>query len=232
MVDYRDIYNSQGAVYDLLVTREDFRANLAAALQALRPFDGLSVIDLGAGTGRITRILSPLAGWIISLDISFHMLKTARDNPGNLSAKDWSLVQADNRELPVRDRSVDIAIAGWTFGHFTGWHANSWQGMIDQCVGEMKRLLRPGGTIIILETLGTGRESPQPPTDALARYYAHLQEDLGFEMDWIRSDYHFKSLEEAIYLTRFFFGEDLARRVESEKTTIVPECTGIWWLHS
>jgi ubiquinone/menaquinone biosynthesis C-methylase UbiE len=231
MVDYREIYTTRADAYDLLVTREDYQGNIAPALQAIRPFDGLSVVDLGAGTGRITRILSPHVESIIVLDVSIHMLGKARENLGRLKTRNWKLVQADNRKLPVRARAMDVAIAGWTFGHFTGWYAHSWQCKIDQCLREMKRLLRPGGTIMILETLGTGRESPQPPSDSLARYYDYLQDAFGFKMKWIRSDYHFKSLDEAIYLCRFFFGEDLATKVASDGSTILPECTGIWWLH-
>lgn len=231
MVDYSEIYTTQAEAYDLLVTREDYQGNIAPALQAIRPFDGLSAVDLGAGTGRITRILSPHVESIFALDISIHMLRKARENLGRLISQNWSLIQADNRILPLADRAIDVAVAGWTFGHFTGWYADSWQSKIDQCLREMNRLLRPGGTIMILETLGTGRESPQPPSDALARYYDHLQDACGFKMKWIRSDYHFKSLDEAIYLSRFFFGEDLANKVAVDGSTILPECTGIWWLH-
>lgn len=230
MVDYRKIYNTQAGAYDLLVSREDYQGNIAPALRAICPFDDLSVIDLGAGTGRITRILSPHVEWIIAIDISFHMLIKAPEKLGHISPQNWHLIQADNRRLPIRDRSADMAVAGWTLGHFTGWHTDSWQGKIDLCLSEMRRMLRPGGTLIIIETLGTGRETPLPPTDALARYYAHLEHDLGFRMSWIRSDYHFSSMDEAIYLSRFFFGEDLAKKVAGNRSTILPECTGIWWL--
>jgi hypothetical protein len=94
----------------------------------------------------------------------------------------------------------------------------------------MKRVLRPGGTVIILETLGTGCESPHPPSDALAAYYALLEEEHGFSATWIRTDYRFASLSEAEDLTRFFFGDGLADRVAREGLVTLPECTGIWWL--
>ena len=69
------------------------------------------------------------------------------------------------------------------------------------------------------------------PTSALAQYYDLLQADFGFDMDWIRTDYRFNSLEEAVQLTRFFFGPELASKVQIQGDVIVPECTGIWWLH-
>jgi hypothetical protein len=39
-------------------------------------------------------------------------------------------------------------------------------------------------------------------------------------------------LSEAEKLTRFFFGEELARAVRWNNWIILPECTGIWWLHN
>jgi ubiquinone/menaquinone biosynthesis C-methylase UbiE len=230
MIDYRKIYNSQADSYDMLVSREDYEGNIINALESILPLSNLSVIDLGAGTGRISRILSHQVGSLLALDISIHMLEKARENLASLDSLTLGLVQADNRSLPLRSRSFDLAIAGWTFSHFTGWYADSWKSKIDQCLSEIRRVLKSEGTMIILETLGTGRKSPQPPTSSLARYYTHLQEDLGFEMKWIRSDYHFQSMDEAIYLTQFFFGEDLAKTVAKSSSKILPECTGIWWL--
>jgi hypothetical protein len=43
------------------------------------------------------------------------------------------------------------------------------------------------------------------------------------------SDYDFPSVARAAEVTGFFFGADFARRVESERWTRIPECTGIWW---
>ena len=93
----------------------------------------------------------------------------------------------------------------------------------------MKRVLRPGGTVIIVETLGTGSEEPHPPTEALAAYYALLEREHGFSRIWIRTDYRFASLPEAEDLTRFFFDDDLADRVATEELVVLPECTGIWY---
>jgi hypothetical protein len=36
-------------------------------------------------------------------------------------------------------------------------------------------------------------------------------------------------LDEALELSRFFFGDELADRVERNRWVILPECTGVWW---
>ena len=48
----------------------------------------------------------------------------------------------------------------------------------------------------------------------------------------IRTDYRFASVQEAVELTRFFFGDELADRVRVEDWLVLPENTGIWWRRS
>jgi hypothetical protein len=108
-------------------------------------------------------------------------------------------------------------------------YPETWRQEIDRAVQQMGRVLRPLGTVIILETLGTGSESPQPPTETLAAYYSTLETEYCFSSTWIWTDYQFESVAEADELTRFFFGAELADRVRRERLKILPECTGIWW---
>ncbi|MFZ0544984.1 MAG: hypothetical protein WAM60_06080, partial [Candidatus Promineifilaceae bacterium] len=110
-----------------------------------------------------------------------------------------------------------------------GWYPDDWPGRVDEVISEMTRVARSDGTIIILETLGTGREEPQPPTELLAAYYARLETVHGFQRKSIRTDYRFQTTAEAEALTRFFFGAPLADRIASDKITLLPECTGIWY---
>jgi hypothetical protein len=37
-------------------------------------------------------------------------------------------------------------------------------------------------------------------------------------------------LAEAEELSRFFFGDELGNKVVQNNWTILPECTGVWWL--
>jgi ubiquinone/menaquinone biosynthesis C-methylase UbiE len=141
----------------------------------------------------------------------------------------WRAEVADNRTIPVPDASADIAIEGWSFGHFQGWYPDSWREEAGKALAEMQRVLRPGGTAILLETMGTGRETPKPPTPGLADFFAWLEDRQGFSSTWIRTDYKFDSLAETEQLTRFFFGDELANTALAKHWVILPECTGIWW---
>ena len=230
MTDFKQIYATQAAEYEQLVAREDYEGNLLPVLWGIRPFIHQTIVELGAGTGRLTRLLAPHAYRITALDISPHMLGVAHkqlDLAGLV--RSVSLAAADNRHLPIAAETADLAIVGWSLGHFTGWYPNDWRVQIEQSLDEMRRILRPGGVIIILETLGTGRETPQPPTPALAAYYNWLENEHDFNHTWIRTDYRFASVDEAEASTRFFFGDDLADHIHRDNLTILPECTGIWW---
>jgi ubiquinone/menaquinone biosynthesis C-methylase UbiE len=175
-------------------------------------------------------MMAPVAKTILVSDISRHMLDVAKAKLERTGLRNWTVTIADNRALPVVDCSADLSIAGWSLGHNTSWYEESWPQEIGQVLAEMKRVLRPGGVVVILETLGTGSERPCPPTDALAAYYAWLEGEHGFDSTWIRTDYRFESLSEAQESTRFFFGDELADRIGRENWVILPECTGIWWL--
>ena len=230
MPDHREIYRRQASDYEFMVSREDYQGNLPRALRQIRSFDGLDVVELGAGTGRLSGMLAPFASWILVSDISAHMLAVARAKLERTGPRNWAVTAADNRALPVAGGAADLAIAGWSLGYCTEWYPASWRKEIGRALAEMKRVLRPGGTVVILETLGTGSQEPCPPSDALGAYYAWLEEEQGFSSTWIRTDYRFESLSEAKETMRFFFGDAFAERIGRENWVILPECTGIWWL--
>ena len=159
------------------------------------------------------------------------MLSVAK---ARVTAGGWENVQlavADNRQLPAASGSADIAIEGWSLGHSVGWYPETWKSEIKIALDEMTRVLKPGGTLFVLETLGTGFETPTPPTEGLAELYRWLEDEHGFASTWIRTDYQFDTPAQAAENTRFFFGDELADRILEQGMTILPECTGIWWRH-
>jgi ubiquinone/menaquinone biosynthesis C-methylase UbiE len=229
MPTFEEIYAEHAEMYDRLVEREDIRGNLITAIQNAHPLANAEVVEFGAGTGRVTRQLVPLVKHVRAFDNSAHMLSVAQRRLEQTGFTNWSLEVADNRSIPVADASADISIAGWTFGHQTEWNVERWQAEIGTAVDEMLRVLRPEGTAIIIETMGTGNRVPAPPTPQLAAYYAWLEQERGFSYTWIRTDYHFESVDEGIELFRFFFGDALAELVARENNVVISECTGVWW---
>ena len=228
MPDLAEIYAKHADKYELLVAREDYQGNIFPTLNRIRSMDNLDVVELGAGTGRLTCMLAPVVKSIHAFDTSQHMLDAAMAKLEASGLHNWEVGVADNRELPLEDQLADVAISGWSLCYAAIWCQGVWHEELGKALAEMKRVLRPGGTIIVLETLGTGHETPHR-YDELKDYLAYLEEH-GFSSAWILTDYRFETLAEAEELARFFFGDEMADKVVEEKWVILPECTGIWWL--
>ncbi len=230
MPDQLTIYRQHADKYERLVSYEDYEHNLYPALAAIRSFDQADVVEWGAGTGRVTALIAAEARSIIACDLNVHMLKAARPKLQTCERLAWQTVVAEHRYMPLPDQCADVSLAGWTLGYFNAKvYGDGWRQAIGQAIAQMQRVLRPGGTIIIIETLGTGSANPQPPTEALAAYYQMLEIELGFQATWLRTDYKFDSLDQAAALTSFFFGENWDAEVRRNNWLILPECTGIWW---
>lgn len=227
MSDHKAIYMNDAATYDRMVMRQ---ADILPALASIRPFTGLDVADVGAGTGRLTVPIARSARSVVALDASEAMLRIAENKLTRLGLNNWRTAVASHFPLPLPSNSVDLVMAGWSLSYSV--HAGVPNGLdnLEQALGEMKRILRPQGTIILIETLGTGYTTPHV-YDFLKDYYAALTEQHGFSHTWVRTDYTFANAQEAEELVRFFFNEELAEQVAAQQLSHVPECGGIWWLH-
>lgn len=225
MPDYRDIYAQHADAYHELVLAEDYRGELPAALRDLPGLDGARVIEVGMGTGRVTRLLIEGGARVVGYERSSAMLAVARRWLGDA----FEGHVADIRETPLPPESANLAIAGWVLGHFCEWYGAEWQREIDAVLENLWGALQPGGTLVIIETLGTGAAQAGAPSAELAEYYAWLESSWGLQRRELRTDYRFDSLESAARSVGFFFGPELERRVREHAWRVVPEWTGLWW---
>ncbi len=226
----QEVYAEHAAEYEALVSREDYEGNILRAIQDITPLDGLHVLDAGAGTGRLAVLLQPYVERVIACDLSPHMLSTARQKLGATGRSNWAVAAADHRFLPLADESVDLIVSGWSVSYVTVWHPEHWLEEADAWLAEAQRVLRKGrsASIILFESLGTGSETPRR-LPHLENFYGWLDEQ-GFQNEWIRTDYRFESPQAAARIAGFFFGEEMRQQIENRGTTILPECTGVWWL--
>lgn len=100
---------------------------------------GQRVLDVAIGTGLVARealrILDRPAD-IIGLDLSAGMLRQARHS------LPVSLLQARAEAIPIADATIDLVTIGYALRHFADLNAT---------FAEFRRVLRPGGRILILE---------------------------------------------------------------------------------
>ncbi|MBY0396825.1 MAG: class I SAM-dependent methyltransferase, partial [Thermoleophilia bacterium] len=108
---------------------------LVAIRRALGPLDGLRVLDLGCGKGRFARRLADAGATVLGLDLSRGMLETA-------AGAGLPCLVASARRLPFSDRSFDAVIAVEVFEHL---------GAIGTALDEARRVLRPGGRLVLID---------------------------------------------------------------------------------
>jgi len=227
LLSHKEVYESHAAEYEELVTREDHQGNILRSIETILPSDGLDILDLGAGTGRLAGLLAAKARRILAFDLSAHMLGIAREKLRRLRPDgNWLTARADHRFLPLPDNSADLIVSGWSVSYVATWHPETWRVESESWLREARRVLRPTGTIILLESLGTGNETPIR-LPHLKEFYAWL-DAVGFAGTWIRTDYLFESNARADELVGFFFGDEMRSYIKRASAITLPECTGVW----
>ena len=223
-MEFSVLYENHPDLYDQLVGYEDYAGNLERMLTSLLQEKSI-LLDCGAGTGRMTRILKGLTLQPFVYDLSFPMLRQLR----SVCQGEISILQASHLQLPFRENQFDGILAGWTLCHLVDLDPTGWKDKIDQVISRLLKLLRNKGTIIIVETLGTGHSEPNPP-DHLLAYQEHLESFWGLHRHCLRTDYMFPDLKIATELTEFFFGESMIEFLQPGPYISLAECTGLWSL--
>ena len=227
MPENQVVYDHHGNEYEALIAREDYQGNILRALREITALEHRVVLDLGAGTGRLACLLAPEVEQVYAFDLAPEMLRVGREKLRRSGYSNWEIGVADHRRLPLGDRSADLAVSGWSVSYLAVWNPEHGTAELDKWLAEMKRVLRRHGMIILFESLGTGNEEPVR-LEHVESTYQWLDAN-GFQSKWIRTDYKFESLEEAVELSRFFFGDELGEKVKRNNWVILPECTGVWW---
>jgi len=101
MPNHDDIYKNQALQYERLIEKEDYEGNIIRAITNIVPdLQDLEVVDIGAGTGRLSYLLAPRVKSIIATDQSQAMLSVAEDKLRGLAISNFRTVVADHKGLP------------------------------------------------------------------------------------------------------------------------------------
>ena len=114
------------------------------AISSLKPFAPRNVLDIATGTGDlallIEKILKP--GNIIGCDISEGMMQVAREKCRRRGITNIRFEKEDCTALSYPDNSFDALTSSFGVRNFQE---------LEKALGEMHRVLRPGGHLVILE---------------------------------------------------------------------------------
>jgi demethylmenaquinone methyltransferase/2-methoxy-6-polyprenyl-1,4-benzoquinol methylase len=161
-VQVRSMFDRIAGVYDLMNTamtagmHHHWRER-AAGLAQLEP--GGSALDACCGTGDLTLELVARVGpdgTVIGCDFSERMLDAARAKAERRGVASVRFEWADALELPYSDASFDAATIGFGARNLAD---------LDRGLAELRRVVRPGGRLVILEIT-------QPTRPPLSAFYS------------------------------------------------------------
>jgi len=106
-------------------------------LNFLKPAPGEMVLDAGCGTGVFTRDIVSSGSQVIGLDISFPMLRRARENAGGVR---FHPILGDISTLPFREKSFDKVVS---------ITALEFIAEAESAVAALFRVTRRGGVVVV-----------------------------------------------------------------------------------
>jgi SAM-dependent methyltransferase len=132
------------------------------AFCGLQPSKDKTLLEIGAGAGRMTHRLAELYGRVIALDVSDKMLQLGRGNLAGVGNVEWVVGSGADLDV-VPDRSVDDV-----FSYITLQHVPSAAAVL-RYLEEAGRVLRPGGR----GALQVRHSGPLPRAVDLAGHLVH-----------------------------------------------------------
>ncbi len=125
------------------------RKNILRELEVVPLEPGLSVIELGCGTGAVTRILGEqvFPGRTIGMDLSPHRLSIAQAIVQEEGRKNIGFICSDIFSNGLKPGQFDVAYSRCTFQYLAGERGR-------MALRRMKELVQPGGRVVVADIDG------------------------------------------------------------------------------
>jgi SAM-dependent methyltransferase len=166
-----EVLESIMTVLELRAADPQQRAMLSTYLTDADIPQGARVLEVGCGTGAVTRMLAAWPGVVaaVGVDPSPVLVAKARALAAGLATLTFE--EADGRSLPFAGATFDVVVCHTTLCHVPG---------PETAVHEAVRVLRPGGCLAVFEgdyatgTLATGAGDPlEACAEAFREHYIH-----------------------------------------------------------
>lgn len=132
---------------------------------------GARVLEVGCGTGTVTRVLARWPGVTEAVGIDLSPVFLAKARALGTGVTNLSFIEGDGRSLPFEDGSFDVIVFNITLSHMIG---------PERALAEAFRVLRFGGWLVVFDgdyattTLATSDSDPlQACADAWSAAFIH-----------------------------------------------------------
>jgi len=154
------------------------REKILEELKLVPLHPGMDVLDVGCGTGAVTRILAERVspGRVVGLDLSEERLSVARQIAEEQAVSNVEYVRSDVRDLDPKNHRFDLTYSRCLFQYLPG------KAGLDTLVA-MKRLARPEGRVAVADIDGNHlyRYPLDDEWEQLLARLVHGVEKIGFD---------------------------------------------------
>lgn len=151
-------------VYEIENLASDRAGVIEAAMDELHPFGGARLLDVGCGTGFHLPRLAELAEAVVGVEPHAPLARSAWQRVCRVGSP-AQVVRGGAEAIPLADNCIDIAHARWAYFFGSGCEPG---------IAELARVLRPGGTAILIDndatcsTFGSWFQETYPAYDPAA----------------------------------------------------------------
>jgi excisionase family DNA binding protein len=104
----------------------------------------MTILDLGAGDGYLSRAIAKLVKRVVAVDISQEMLKELLKKSEQSGIKNIEPVESDGQDVPIGDAEIDVVCASMYLHHIEE---------PEEAIEEMYRIAKPGGVVFLADYL-------------------------------------------------------------------------------
>lgn len=113
----------------------------------LSDFQNAAVLDMGCGAGHASFIAAAKVKNVVAYDLSSQMLALVAETAQTRGITNLTTSLGYAEALPFDEETFDVVISRYSAHH---WHD------VGQALREVKRVLKPGGTVIFMDVLSPG----------------------------------------------------------------------------
>ena len=211
-------------VYEVENLGADRAGVIEAAMDALHPFAGADLVDIGCGSGfHLPRFAGLGCRSVVGVEPHRPLLELAAARVEGVPGV--RVVEGVAQALPLEDASVDVAHARWAYFFGAGCEPG---------LAELARVVRPGGTAFVIDndatrsTFGRWFSRAYPSYDPLAveRFWARQ----GWSRERLTIEWGFESREDFESVVRIEFPETAAEGILAEHPGLaVDYAVSLWW---
>src|SRR5580700_9382221 len=139
----RDQFNKQAALYATSAVHR-CGPSLPVLVEMAGPEPVDLVLDVATGTGNTALILAPQVSKVIGLDVASGMLDQARARAEAENVRNVKFLPGSAEQLPFANDEFSLVVSRHAPHHFH---------RLDKFLGEVRRVLRPGGRFVLADQI-------------------------------------------------------------------------------